>query len=163
MSVVMLRSDFEEGTAVMITKPFAGVLLALCAAAASASAAESTCVTLEQGWARLPPNPAMPMTAGYGVLHNGCGKAVVVTGASSARFGDVSLHETTVVAGVSRMRAIERLPLAPGARVELKPGGMHLMLMQGKGALAEGQAVPLRLQLEGGDEAAATLAVRAQK
>ncbi len=58
------------------------------------------------------------------------------------------------------MRAIERLPLAPGARAELKPGGLHLMLMQGKGALKEGQVVPLRLQLEGGGEASATLTVR---
>ncbi len=147
----------------MITKPFAGVLFVLCAAvAATASAAEPACVTLEQGWARLPPNPAMPMTAGYGVLHNGCGKPVTVTGASSPSFGDVSLHETTLVAGVSRMRAVERVPLAPGARVELKPGGMHLMLMQGKGALTEGQAVPLQLQLEGGGKADATLTVRKQ-
>ncbi|RTQ91567.1 MULTISPECIES: copper chaperone PCu(A)C [Stenotrophomonas] len=144
----------------MITKPFVGVLLVLCAAAASASAAEPACVTVEQGWARLPPNPAMPMTAGYGVIHNGCSKAVVITGAASSSFGDVSLHETTIVDGVSRMRAIERLPLAPGARAELKPGGLHLMLMQGKGALKEGQTLPLRLQLEGGGEASTTLTVR---
>ena len=134
----------------MITKPFVGVLWVLCAAAASASAAESRCVTVEQGWARLPPNPAMPMTAGYGVIHNGCSRAVVITGARSAVFGDVSLHETTIVDGVSRMRAIERLPLAPGARAELKPGGLHLMLMAGNDALKAGQAVPLRLQREGG-------------
>ncbi|WP_295571126.1 copper chaperone PCu(A)C [Stenotrophomonas maltophilia] len=144
----------------MITKPFVGVLLVLCAAAASASATEVNCVTVEQGWARLPPNPAMPMTAGYGVIRNGCDKAVVITGASSAMFGDVSLHETAIVDGVSRMRAIERLPLAPGARAELRPGGLHLMLMQGKGALREGQALLLRLQLEGGGEARATLTVR---
>ena len=91
----------------MITKPFVGVLLVLCAAAASASAAESGCVTVEQGWARLPPNPAMPMTAGYGVIHNGCSKAVAITGATSSSFNDVSLHETTITDGVSRMRAID--------------------------------------------------------
>ncbi|MFL0348643.1 copper chaperone PCu(A)C [Stenotrophomonas lactitubi] len=144
----------------MITKPCVGVLFVLCALAASASAAEQSCVAVEQGWARMPPNPAMPMTAGYGVIHNGCSKAVTITGVSSAAFGDVSLHETTVVDGISRMRAIERLPLAPGARAELKPGGLHLMLMDGKGALKEGQTVPLRLQMEGGDEANATLTVR---
>ncbi|HDS0949978.1 TPA: copper chaperone PCu(A)C [Stenotrophomonas maltophilia] len=144
----------------MITKPFVGVLLMVCAGAASAAGAAPTCVTVQQGWARLPPNPAMPMTAGYGVIHNGCAKAVAITGASSTTFGDVSLHETTLVDGVSRMRAIERLPLAPGARAELKPGGLHLMLMQGTGALKEGQVVPLQLQLEGGGEASATLTVR---
>ena len=145
----------------MITKPFVGVLLLLCAG--TAAAAPSSCVTVEQGWVRLPPSPAMVMTAGYGVVHNGCRTPVVVLGASSTRFGDVSLHETTTVDGVSRMRAIERLPLAAGARAELKPGGLHLMLMEGTGPLAEGQQVPLRLQLEGGDEVAATLVVRKGK
>ncbi|KAF1055440.1 MAG: hypothetical protein GAK43_00234 [Stenotrophomonas maltophilia] len=128
----------------MITKPFVGVLFSLCAAAASASAAEVSCVTVEQGWARLPPNPAMAMTAGYGVVRNGCSTPVAIIGARSAAFADVSLHETTIVGGVSRMRAIERLPLAPGARAELKPGGLHLMLMEGTGTLKEGQARPCR-------------------
>ncbi|MDT3501110.1 copper chaperone PCu(A)C [Stenotrophomonas maltophilia] len=142
----------------MITKPFVGVLLLLCASAASA--AESRCVTVEQGWVRLPPNSAMPMTAGYGTIVNRCAAAVTVVGAGSRAFGDVSLHETTVVDGVSRMREVERLPIAAGARAELKPGGLHLMLMEGKGALKEGQVVPLHLQLEGGGTASATLTVR---
>lgn len=140
----------------MITKPFVGVLLWLCAGAASAAG----CVTVEQGWMRLPPSPAMAMTAGYGVVRNGCNAPVVIVGARSAAFADVSLHETTIVGGVSRMREVERLPLAPGARAELKPGGLHLMLMEGKGALKEGQIVPLQLQLEGGSEASVTLTVR---
>ncbi|WP_312706222.1 copper chaperone PCu(A)C [Stenotrophomonas sp.] len=140
----------------MITKPFVGVLLWLCAGAASAAG----CVTVEQGWARLPPAPAMAMTAGYGVVHNGCSTPVVIVGARSAAFADVSMHETTIVEGVSRMRAIEHLALAPGARAELKPGGLHLMLMQGKGALKEGQVVPLQLQLQGGGEASVALTVR---
>ncbi len=93
----------------MITKPFVGVLLLLCAGAAAAATGVPACVTVQQGWARLPPNPAMPMTAGYGVIRNGCAKAVAISGARSASFGDVSLHETTIVDGVSRMRAVERL------------------------------------------------------
>lgn len=57
----------------MITKPFVGVLLMMCAGAASAAAAVPECVTVSQGWVRLPPSPtAAPMTAGYGVIRNGC-------------------------------------------------------------------------------------------
>ena len=52
------------------------------------------------------------------------------------------------------------LRIAPDGAATLKPGGLHLMLMDGKGALKEGQTVPLRLQMEGGDEANATLTVR---
>ncbi|WP_313249430.1 copper chaperone PCu(A)C [Stenotrophomonas indicatrix] len=144
----------------MITKPFVGVLLILCAAAASASAAETKCVTVEQGWVRLLPNPKMAMTAGYAVIRNGCANEVAITGARSATFGDVSLHETTIVDGVSRMREVRRLPLAPGARAVLKPGGLHLMLMDGYRTLEEGQPVWLQLQLEDGTEVSTALIAR---
>lgn len=144
----------------MITKPCVGVLFVLCALATSAPAAEQGCVTVEQGWARMPPNPTMPMTAGYGVIRNGCATAVTIIGARSASFGDVSLHETRIVDGVSRMRAVERLPLAPGERAVLKPGGLHLMLMDGRRVLEEGQPVWLQVQLEGGTEVSTALIVR---
>ncbi len=143
----------------MITKPFVGVLLAVCAGAASA--AEPACVVLEQGWVRLPPpSVQMPMAAGYGVIHNRCTQAVTVVAAGSKAFGDVSLHETTVVNGVSRMREVQRLPIAAGASVELKPGGLHLMLMQPAVKLAEGRDVPLQLSLEDGRKVDGMLRVR---
>jgi len=144
----------------MITKPFVCVLLAVCAAAASATAAEPSCVTVREGWVRLPPGSS-PMAAGYGVIHNGCKAPVAVVAAGSKAFGDVSLHETTLVDGVGRMRAVERLPIAPGASVVLKPGGLHLMLMQPEVPLAKGGQVPLRLSLEDGRRVDAMLAVRA--
>ncbi|WP_421568808.1 copper chaperone PCu(A)C [Stenotrophomonas sp. PD6] len=143
----------------MITKPFVGVLLILCAGAASAAAAEPACVTVREGWVRLPP-PGVSMAAGYGQIHNGCKTAVTVVAAASTAFGDVSLHETTLVDGVSRMRAVERLPIAPGATAELKPAGLHLMLMQPEKPLAKGGQVPLRLSLENGRKVDVTLQVR---
>jgi len=100
------------------------------------------------------------MAAGYGEIHNGCRTPVTVVAAGSKAFGDVSLHETTLIDGVSRMRAVERLPIAPGAGVVLKPGGLHLMLMQPEVALRVGKALPLRLSLEDGGKVDATLVVR---
>ena len=87
----------------MITKPFVGVLWVLCATAASASAAEPACVTVEQGWARLPPNPAMPMTAGYGVIHNRCSKAVAITGTDHGRMN----RELGTDAGKAQTEAVD--------------------------------------------------------
>lgn len=143
----------------MITKPFACVLLGLCAFATSAMAAEPACVSVHEGWVRLPPG-AMPMAAGYATLRNDCRTAVVVVGAGSKAFGDVSLHETTLVDGVSRMRAVERLPIAAGATVELTPGGLHLMLMQPEVPLSDGKVLPLRLSLEDGRKVDGQLTVR---
>jgi copper(I)-binding protein len=143
----------------MITKPFVCVLLGLCALATSAVAAEPACVSVREGWVRLPPGP-MPMAAGYGKIRNDCRSTVVVVGAGSKAFGDVSLHETTLVEGISRMREVERLPIAAGATVELKPGGLHLMLMQPEVTLKEGAALPLRLSLEDGRKVDGVLQVR---
>lgn len=102
----------------------------------------------------------MPMAAGYGQIRNDCREAVVVVAAGSKAFGDVSLHETTLVDGVSRMREVERLPIAAGKTVELKPGGLHLMLMQPEVALKEGAQLPLRLSLEDGGKVDGTMQVR---
>lgn len=118
-------------------------------------------MTVREGWARLPPG-TMSMTAGYAQIHNGCRSAVVVVAAGSSSFGEVSLHETTVVDGVSRMREIDGLPIAPGATATLQPGGLHLMLMQPKTMLEEGTQLPLRLSLEDGREVDGSLRVRRQ-
>lgn len=144
----------------MITKPFACVLLAVAGVAASAvaQAAPSPCVRLDGGWIRF---PAMAhMAGGFGRIDNACKADVAVTAVRSPAFKDVSLHETTLVDGVSRMRAIERLSVAAGKDVELKPGGLHLMLMDGTGPLREGQRVPLSLVLSDGTEVQGELVVR---
>jgi len=144
----------------MITKPFACVLLAVAsfAAGGAAQAAESPCVRMSEGWIRFP--ATAHMAGGFGRIDNACRADVAVTSVRSAAFKDVSLHETTLVDGVSRMREVERLPVAAGKGVELKPGGLHLMLMHGAGPLQEGQRVPLLLGLSDGTEVRAELVVR---
>jgi len=126
--------------------------------AAGSPTAAADCLVVEDGWIRLPPAPR-PMLAGFGRMANRCKDARVVVAASSPRFGEVSLHETRTVDGVSRMREVERLPVAPGAEAVLQPGGLHLMLMRPDAELAEGERVPLVLVLEDGAEVAAELVV----
>ncbi|MDV3469246.1 copper chaperone PCu(A)C [Stenotrophomonas sp. C3(2023)] len=141
----------------MITKPFVGVLLMLCAG--SASAVQVDCVKVSDGWARLPPGAAS-MTAGYMTLRNECPDAVRIVGARSAQFADVSVHETTLNDGVSRMQHVHEVPLARGASVEFKPGGLHLMLMQPVAPLQPAQQLQVTLQLHDGGEVRVPLAVR---
>lgn len=143
----------------MITKPFVGVLLATASlVSGSALAGDSACVRVSEGWIRF---PAMAhMAGGFGRIDNACKADVAVVSVCSAAFAEVSLHETTQVDGVSRMREVERLPLAAGKGAELKPGGLHLMLMGGKAALQEGQRVPLLLGLSDGSEVRGELVVR---
>jgi len=59
----------------------------------------------------------------------------------------VEIHETRNMSGMM-MERIPKIALPPGGRVELKPGGYHLMLMGLKSALGPGQSVTLTLVFE---------------
>jgi hypothetical protein len=62
--------------------------------------------------------------------------------------GVVEIHEMAMENNVMRMRAIPALPLPAGRSVELKPGGYHVMLMDLKQQLKEGETVPVTLVVE---------------
>ena len=59
------------------------------------------------------------------------------------------------------MRAIPGLDLPAGKAVELKPGGYHVMLMDLKQQMKEGEIVPLTLVVEGKDKKRSTIEVKA--
>jgi copper(I)-binding protein len=75
--------------------------------------------------------------------------------------GVTELHQASIVDGRMSMRAIEALDLPAGKVVELKPGGFHIMLMELKGALVEGDSVPIALVIERADRTRSTLNVTA--
>ncbi|AXK72002.1 copper chaperone PCu(A)C [Lysobacter sp. TY2-98] len=125
-------------------------LFALVPFATFAGTAKSTpCAPIvRDAWVRM--TPMMPMGAGFFVLENRCKAPVAVTGASSPRFGDVSMHETRIEGGMSRMRPLARVDVAPGANAEFHPGGRHLMLMSPTGDVAAGGRVRIDLKLADG-------------
>jgi copper(I)-binding protein len=124
-------------------------LLAAASTWAPAALARDCRPKVSQGWVRLPPGK-MPMMAGFGRIANGCATPVTIVGAKSPSFESVELHETRSVDGVSRMRHLPELRLAPDAAATLKPGGMHLMLMKPKAALKPGSKVVVEFELAGG-------------
>ena len=73
--------------------------------------------------------------------------AVIVSGASPVA-GVVEIHETIKDGEVMRMRQVKNLPVLAGKARELKPGSHHVMLMEHKQTLKEGDSVPLTLRLE---------------
>lgn len=105
--------------------------------------------TVTDGWVRLPP-VSMPMLAGFGRIENGCAAPLEIVGASSPAFADVSVHQTSIVDGVSRMRAVPELRIAADGSAVLEPGGMHLMLMQPREPLQAGGTVVVEFELKDG-------------
>jgi copper(I)-binding protein len=62
--------------------------------------------------------------------------------------GVVEIHEMKLENNVMRMRAVPALELPAGRMVELKPGGYHVMLMDLKQQMKEGEVVPVTLVVE---------------
>ena len=81
------------------------------------------------------------MHAGFGRIDNRCPQPVTIVSAKSASYGDIELHESRTVDGVSRMRQLKELRIAPKEAATLKPGGMHLMLMDPTSPLKPGSHV----------------------
>ena len=126
-------------------------VLALLGALCLAPSAQARGCTarIVDGWVRLPP-AQMPMMAGFGRIENRCPTPITIVGVSSPAFGDSSLHETRIVDGVSRMRALPELRIAPDGAAVLKPGGMQLMLMQPHAPLKPGSKVVVEFALKDG-------------
>ena len=81
--------------------------------------------------------------------------------AKSSVAGVVEVHEMTMEKDVMKMRAVPGLDLPAGKAVELKPGGYHVMLMDLKQQMKEGDTVPLTLVIEGKDKKRSTIEVKA--
>ena len=61
----------------------------------------------------------------------------------------VEIHEMKMDGNIMRMREVERgIEIPPGATVELKPGGFHVMFMGLKAPFAKEAKVPLTLVFE---------------
>ncbi|MEP6484886.1 MAG: copper chaperone PCu(A)C [Rudaea sp.] len=108
-------------------------------------------LVVESGWIRTPPPGAM-MLAGYATLHNVGDSAVVVTGAESADFGSVSLHQSVQKDGVEHMQALGDVSIKPGERITFAPNGRHFMLMQPKKELRSDESVPIQITTKLGDD-----------
>lgn len=81
--------------------------------------------------------------------------------ARSGVAGVVELHEMSMEGSTMKMRAVPGIELPAGKTVELKPGGLHVMLMDLKQPLAAGDSVALTLIVEGKDKKRETIEVKA--
>lgn len=72
------------------------------------------------------------------------------------------LHQTTMKDGVMSMAAQEAIDIPAGKLVDLKPGGLHVMLMQLRQPARKGESVPLKLTFESASKATLVVEVQAR-
>ncbi len=135
-----------------------GLILALVGAAPSWAHAAGQLV-VGTAWIPSAP-PGMAMYAGYATLANRGDADITITAAQSPQFDDVSIHETVLVDGISKMRALDAITIAPGGEAKLVPGGRHLMLMEATATPAAGSEVTIVFVLADGRRVPANFVVR---
>ena len=105
-------------------------------------------IVLHHPWARATP-PGATVAAAYVEIINKGAEADRLVSVTSPIAEVAEIHDATVVDGVSKMRRIEGgLEIAAGATVEIKPGGIHIMLMRLKDTLVENVPVKATLIFE---------------
>jgi copper(I)-binding protein len=115
-------------------------------------------VAVKEPWVRATV-PAQKATGAFMQINAAKGARLVE--ARSPVAGLVEIHEMAMVDNVMKMRAIPGLDLPAGKSVDLKPGGYHVMLMDLKGQIKEGDSVPITLVMEGADKKRSTIEVKA--
>lgn len=113
---------------------------------------------VESPWIREAPGNAMAL-AGYAVLSNSGSKPLSVVSVQSAAFTKVEPHESFTENGMARMRAIDKLEIPAGGRVEFAPGGKHFMMINPRPGIRSGDAVAVKLKDSNGCETTASFKV----
>ncbi len=124
-----------------------GVVLALFAGGAVAHDYALKALHIEHPFTRATP-PGAEAAGAFLTIDNRGKDADRLVGASSPVAGQVEIHEMAMDGGVMKMRAVKGIDLPPGAKVQLKPGGYHVMLESLKQPLKAGETIPLTLTFE---------------
>ena len=134
-------------------------LLALLAGSAQAQEVKAGDLVITQPWSRATPGGAK-IGGGFLTIENKGAAPDRLIGVAGDVAGKIEIHEMAMNNGVMTMRPLDKgLAIEPGKTVKLAPGGYHLMLMDLKTPLKQGDKVPLTLQFEKAGKVALSLDV----
>lgn len=135
-----------------LAQPAPGLKLLPAKAKGTASAESTTykvgALVIESPWARATPDGARTGGAYLTITNTGTAPDRLIGGTLPGA-DSVEVHEMSMADNVMRMRRLDKgLEIKPGAKVELKPGGFHLMFMGLRDGLKEGKPLKGTLVFE---------------
>ena len=136
-------------------------LIVAVAAGLSTPPPSSSHVTVANSWFRA--LPANLPAGGYFELRNTGRWPVLLRGARSPACGMLMLHLSENNGGMSSMRHVDSIDVAPGGLLEFKQGGYHLMCMDPTAAMKPGASVAVMLKFADGSKVSTTFAVKNAK
>jgi hypothetical protein len=110
-------------------------------------------------WVRLPP-PGAKNTGAFMLLKNAGAKDLKLVAASNPASKVAELHTHLNEGGVMKMRQVPFIEVKAGGQAELKPGSLHVMLIDLIAPLKEGETIAITLKLEDGSSTVLKAPVR---
>ena len=106
-------------------------------------------VSVQDPYVRLAP-PSAPATGAFMVIRNAGDKDVRVVKADNPVSKATELHTYVNEGGVMKMRPIPAIEIKAKGEAVLKPGGLHVMMIDLKVPMKEGDTVPITLTFDDG-------------
>lgn len=127
---------------------FAAVSLTIAAVVTSVSGASASGVMVTNAFARASATPAAAAGAAYVSLMNHADEGDRLVSVSTPVAAMAHLHKSETVDGVMKMEPVEGLELPGHGKLEMKPGGYHIMMMGLKQPLKQGEEIAVTLHFE---------------
>ena len=138
-----MKSAFTGRLGVLI------IVLVIASACGGGSAPQGKAIQAADAWARAAGVGANVTSAAYLTLRNPGSAADRLVQVQCDAANAVELHKTEIKDNVMKMAPVEGgIEIPAGGEVQLKPGGLHIMLIGVQRELKAGEKLTLKLQFE---------------
>jgi copper(I)-binding protein len=146
----------------LLTRRYWQPLVALCLLVSFSTVEADDILDIDDAWVAEAP-PVAPVMGGYMIIENETDKPVSITRATCPDFEKVEIHEMSMSGGMMKMREIDKLDVPANGKVELKPGGYHLMLIKPKKTFKKGDNLTVTLHTADSQSQAVKMEVKERK
>ncbi len=126
-------------------------VLAVILLAACSPKPQKTGVEVSNAWIKAAP-VAMKTSAGFMVLQNHNARPEKILSAEFSASNVVELHEMLYENDMMKMRKMDAMVIPAKGSLVLEPGGLHVMFIDLKQDLKEGETYDITLNLESGQK-----------
>lgn len=115
-------------------------------------------IRIDDPWIQNLP-PTVPVRAGYMTLTNSGTQNVKIIALHGDGFTQIEIHRSTMQDGMMQMEEIPDLEIGAGERLELAPGGLHLMMYPVE-PTRPGESHKIRIEFDDGSTRTIDMTVR---
>ena len=124
----------------------------------SESRSHGDVVAISNAWIREAPQTETK--AGYMTLVNSGRESVTLVNLESNAFDRIDIHEMATMDGLMTMQEIDALVIPAGGRIDLSPGGQHLMMNNPKEPITVGKQIDVTLRFDSGSSQSVAIIVK---